>query len=94
MEDLYKGYRKERRRYQVDMRGYGNANLREITNESIWINNNPEDTKQKIRRTFRTPCNVFTEMWLCPLGGISLPSLGSLADIDKRWLFGLNPKNL
>jgi hypothetical protein len=52
MEDLYKGYRKERRRYQVDMRGYGNANLREITNESIWINNNPEGTKKKTGAPF------------------------------------------
>ena len=34
-------------------------------------------------RTFRTPRRVFTDMWLCPFVGISLPSLGSLADIDK-----------
>ena len=30
------GYRKERRRYQVDIQEYMNANLREITNESIY----------------------------------------------------------
>lgn len=89
------GYRKEKRWYQVDMKGYMNSNLREITNESciyesiIFFKN-----AKKICRTFRTPRRVFTDIWLCPLGGISLPSLGSLAVIDKRWLFGLNPKNL